>query len=119
MGIVGPGAEDGGALWIEGMDGVRRSNAKAHTLESIVPAMEKAVAEMEDEVTTTEQEAEAVTAEVEAIVGSLSDLRYGRFMAEPGGRTVREDVLERLGELERSVDERLEKRHGKEARLVR
>ncbi|KAH8599129.1 Cnl2/NKP2 family protein-domain-containing protein [Bisporella sp. PMI_857] len=67
-----------------------------HSLTSIIPAMESAVEDVDDEVRRMEEEIAQLEEEIRATVGSLSDLRYGKFM----NKELREQVLEGLGRLE-------------------
>jgi centromere-localized protein 2 len=58
--------------------------------------MESAVEDVDDEVRRMEEEIAQLEEEIRATVGSLSDLRYGKFM----NKELREQVLEGLGRLE-------------------
>ncbi|KAI5864433.1 Cnl2/NKP2 family protein-domain-containing protein [Durotheca rogersii] len=65
---------------------------KKHSLLTILPDMEHAVADMESEIQAIEEEEAAVLESIKQAVGSMSDLRYGRF----SNPQLRDEVLDGL-----------------------
>ncbi|KAG9248184.1 hypothetical protein BJ878DRAFT_489381 [Calycina marina] len=74
--------------------------SKPHSLNSILPEMESAVEDVEDEIRRTEEETEILLEEMRSTVGSLSDLRYGKF----ANGQLREQVLDGLQRLETACE---------------
>lgn len=68
----------------------------SHTLNTIIPALERAEQDLENEIALLEDEADTVLAEIQATVGGLSDLRYGK-LANAG---LKDEVLRGLEGLE-------------------
>lgn len=73
-----------------------------HTLNSIVKEMERAAKHMRAENKRLEEEEAALLKSIEQTVGSLSDLRYGRF----ANGQLRDSVLEGLKEFQEACDKR-------------
>ncbi|WEW60835.1 hypothetical protein PRK78_006323 [Emydomyces testavorans] len=72
-----------------------------HTLETLIPEMERAIVAMEKEIEMTEKESSAILSQLTATVGELSDLRYGKFNTVPGAdNTVADEVVRGLNNLE-------------------
>lgn len=75
-----------------------QSGAKAakHSLDSIVPELDGATSALEVEIEKLKQEEAALLDSVRQTIGSLSDLRHGKF----GNSKIREEVLESLATLQ-------------------
>lgn len=73
-----------------------RTQTSKHTLNSIIPDLEKAIRDLESELGDLENEETNVLASVQQTVGNLSDLRYGRL----GNNKLPEQVLEGLENLQ-------------------
>ncbi|PGH27272.1 hypothetical protein AJ80_00982 [Polytolypa hystricis UAMH7299] len=66
------------------------SSNDCHSLETLLPEMERACSHMEKEIEVTEAEAASIMTELNAVVGELSDLRYGKLNKPPG---VADDIV--------------------------
>ncbi|CAK7563184.1 MAG: hypothetical protein SEPTF4163_001046 [Sporothrix epigloea] len=69
-----------------------RGESSTHTLSSIIPELDAAILELESEVQQLDEEEARLLSLVQQQVGSLSDLRYGRF-ANP---QLRDQILDGL-----------------------
>ena len=56
-----------------------------HSPTSLLQSMSTAISDLESEITSIETESDAVLKQMEETVGSLSDLRYGKFARVSGG----------------------------------
>jgi centromere-localized protein 2 len=65
-----------------------------------LPELEGAIEDVEDEIRRLDEESGMLLEEMRNTVGGLSDLRYGRL----ANGQLREQVLEGLGRLEKSCD---------------
>ncbi|KIW49647.1 hypothetical protein PV05_11308 [Exophiala xenobiotica] len=76
-----------------------------HSTQSLLFAMERAKHDLESEITSLEAQIATIHAECEETVGSLSDLRYGRFAQNRiSGQSVDESAKEApIGGVERDV----------------
>lgn len=75
--------------------------AEPHTIQSMLPDLEKACTELEKEIAEAESEAAQILEEIQGTVGELSDLRYGKFSKSIGSNTtVANDVMAGLQGLE-------------------
>lgn len=81
---------------------------KYHTAASLISSMNTAVSDIDSEIADLEAESDQLLDEIKEIVGSLSDLRYGRF-ARPtsngdtngrGDGVVENEIMDALGGLE-------------------
>jgi centromere-localized protein 2 len=90
------------------MPGMRGYVDRAHSLESVIPAMEDAERDLIEEVQALDDEVTRMLVEIEGITGALSDLRYGRLPQEPGGGNIGDGLLEGLDELQKLLDNRSE-----------
>ena len=71
-------------------------------MSSIIPEMDSAVADMEAEIKKLEEEEAALLSSVEQAVGSMSDLRYGRF----ANSQLLDGVMEGLKEFQETCERR-------------
>ena len=77
-----------------------------HTLQTIHPSIERACANVEEHVSEIETEMSGLLSEITEVVGSLSDLRYGRFTKSSGASDdITEEVLSTLKRLESACNE--------------
>ena len=72
---------------------------EAHTLETIVPALEAACRDVEAEAAALEAETQQSVQELSSIVGDLSDLRYGRFPKDAEGQDLLDEAMDALENL--------------------
>ncbi|EAS36115.3 centromere-localized protein 2 [Coccidioides immitis RS] len=73
----------------------------AHTLDTILPEMQRAISAVEKEIEATEKECSSILAGITTTVEELSDLRYGKLNNLPGADiTIAEDVVKGLNSLE-------------------
>ena len=74
-----------------------------HTLQSILPEMERACLAIEAEIAVSEADIETMKGDMESTIGGLSDLRYGRFSKPIGSDSdseLRDEVMEGLERLD-------------------
>ncbi|KAF2658366.1 hypothetical protein K491DRAFT_713541 [Lophiostoma macrostomum CBS 122681] len=77
-----------------------QSRRKAHTLQTIHPAIEDACESIENQLVDMEREIQSALSEVQDAVGELSDLRYGSFSKPATGEDISEEVIATLKRLE-------------------
>jgi centromere-localized protein 2 len=79
-----------------GIDGPKRD------LQSVLPELEKTIADLESEIKRLDEEEAELRQSLNQTVGSMSDLRYGRF----ANGQLPEQVLESLSDLEETCKRR-------------
>ncbi|KAH8708602.1 Cnl2/NKP2 family protein-domain-containing protein [Phaeosphaeriaceae sp. PMI808] len=77
-----------------------RGRKKPHTLASVHSSIEEACQSLESQIADMEHDNAKALEEVQDLVGSLSDLRYGRFGQSATGENLGEEVLATLKRLE-------------------
>lgn len=82
--------------------GVEAKQAPKHTINSVIPDLERAVGEVEGELQRLEAEEAALMASVQQTVGGMSDLRYGRL----ANTNLPEQVLDGLADLDQTCKSR-------------
>lgn len=82
--------------------GVEAKQGPKHTINSVIPDLERAVGEVEGELQRLEAEEAALMASVQQTVGGMSDLRYGRL----ANTNLPEQVLDGLADLEQTCKSR-------------
>lgn len=61
------------------------ANARAHSLQTILPDMEEALQALETEIAEIDEQKKVLLEQMKATLGGLSDLRYGTFSKPVGG----------------------------------
>lgn len=78
------------------------SRSQSHTLNSIIPELDKTVTEVEAQIRQLEEEETRLLESIQQTVGGFSDLRYGRL----ANSQLREEILEGLRTLQHACDEK-------------
>lgn len=77
-----------------------RGRRKPHTIASVHSSIGEACQSLESQIAGIEAENVKALAEVQEVIGTLSDLRHGRFAQPASGEELGEEVLASLRQLD-------------------